>query len=111
MRQATIDRMQKGHWDHLGDSVEVFAPGADVDADDPVWSGLAIRIVPDPTDAPNEGLGYQQSVNGFSFRASDAPSVPQQAIVRYAGRSYTVDEVSEVGVDKIVVTVGPPGAA
>ena len=107
MKQATIDRAQESIWRQLGDSVEVFAPGSDVDADDPVWTGLAIRSVPDPTDAPNEGLGYQQAVIRFSFRASGAPSVPQRAIVRYAGRSYLVDEVPEVGVDKIVVTVGP----
>ena len=87
--------------------MEVFAPRADVRVDAPVWSGLAVRIVPDATDAPAEGLGYQESVAGFSFRASDAPPVPLEAIVRYAGASYVIAETRDAGGDRIIVTVTP----
>ena len=107
MQQDTINRTQASIWGRLGDTVEVFAAGADVESDDPVWTGLAVRIVPEATDAPGEGLGYQQSVAGFSFRASDAPAVPLDAIVRYAGASYVIAEIREVGVDTITVIVAP----
>ena len=60
-----------------------------------------------PPIAPSEGIGYQQSVAGFSFRASDAPAVPLEAIVRYAGASYVIAEMAEVGGDRIIVTVTP----
>ena len=107
MRQDLIDLAQSAIWQGIGDHVDVFAPGADVRVDAPVWSGLAVRIVPEATDAPSEGIGYQQSVAGFSFRASDAPAVPLEAIVRYAGASYVIAEMAEVGGDRIIVTVTP----
>ena len=84
MRQDVIDLAQSGIWAGIGDAVAVFAPGADVSVDAPVWSGVAVRIVPDPTNAPGEGLSYQQPIHGFSFRLGGAPELKQGTIVRYA---------------------------
>ena len=91
MRQTSIDRLQNTVFRRLGDDVEVFAPGADVGADRPVWTGRSVRLVDQSVEAPGDGLSYEAKVQGFSFRASDAPSVPQGAIVRYAGVSYVVE--------------------
>ena len=107
MRQATIDRVQAGIWRKVGDYVEVFAPGGDVDADDPIWSGLAIRLVPTATDTPGETQSYQQPVRGFSFRLWDVPRLPQDTIIRYADVSWTVDEILDSGDDQISVAVFP----
>ena len=45
-------------------------------------------------------------MQGFSFRSSDAPSVPQgDDQVRYDGRSFVVDEIASVEASTIRVTV------
>ena len=92
MKQASIDRLQGAIFRQLGDDVEVFAPGADVGADEPVWAGRAVHLVDQSAEAPGDGLSYEQKVQGFSFRASDAPPVPQGALLRYGGRTFVVDE-------------------
>ena len=107
MRQDVIDLAQSGIWENLGASVDVFAPGADVSVDAPVWSGLAVRMVPEATDAPGDGLSYQLPIHGFSFRLDGAPELKQGTIVRYASTSYTVAEISEAGNDTIRVAVDP----
>ena len=105
MRQDVIDLAQTAIWDGLGDYVEVFAPSANVALDAPIWSGSAVRTVPDPTDAPGEGLSYQQPIRGFSFRLSGAPVLKQKTKIRHAAKVWTVDEISEVGSDQVRVTV------
>ena len=70
MRKDVIDIAQSAIWLGLGDEVEVFSPGANVATDAPIWAGMAIRTVPEATDAPGEGLSYQQPIRGFSFRLS-----------------------------------------
>ena len=105
MRQDLIDLAQSAIWPGIGDDVEVFAPGADVATDAPIWTGSAIRMVPDATDAPGEGLSYQLPIHGFSFRLGGAPELKQGTIVRYASTSYTVAEIREAGSDKIEVVV------
>ena len=106
MRKDVIDRTQASIWRQLADAVEVFAPGADVDADDPVWTGLAVRTVPDPTDAPGGGtLSYQTPIRGFSFRLAGAPVLKQHTKIRHAAKVWTVDEIAESGSDQIRVTV------
>ena len=107
MRQDIIDLAQGAVWEGLGDSVEVFEPGADAATDLPIWMGTAIRIVPDPTDAPTEGLGYQQAVNGFSFRLDGAPRLKQKTLIRHAVKVWIVAEIAEVGNDQVRVTVFP----
>ena len=108
MKQASIDRLQGAIFRQLGDDAEVFAPGANVAADEPVWTGRTVRIVDESAEAPGDGLSYEQKVQGFSFRSSDAPSVPQGAIVRYDGRSFVVDEIASVEASTIRVTVNEP---
>ena len=105
MNQASIDRLQGAIFRQLGDDAEVFAPDADVSADRPVWTGRVIQLVDQSAETPGDGLSYEQKVQGFSFRASDAPSVPQGAIVRYDGRSFVVDEIASVEASTIRVTV------
>ena len=105
MRQDVIDMAQSAIWLGLGDEVEVFAPGANVATDAPIWKGEAIRTVPDATDAPGEGLSYQQPIRGFSFRVSGAPVLKQKTKIRHAAKVWTVDEISEVGSDQVRVTV------
>ena len=39
MRQDVIDMAQSAIWLGLGDEVEVFAPGANVATDAPIWTG------------------------------------------------------------------------
>ena len=107
MRNDLIEHLQHEIWTGIGEPVSVYAPGADVDVDVAVWVGLAIRIVPESTDAPTEGLGFKAPINGFSFRVSDAPTLPLKAIVQYDGASYVVAETSELGSDRIIVTVNP----
>ena len=46
--------------------------------DAPIWAGMAIRTVPEATDAPGEGLSYQQPIRGFSFRVAGAPVLKQK---------------------------------
>ena len=76
--------------------------------DAPIWTGEAIRIVPEATDAPGGGsLSYQQPIRGFSFRLGGAPELKQGTIVRYASTSYTVAEIREAGSDTIRVAVNP----
>lgn len=107
MRNDLIEHLQHEIWTAIGDAVTVFAPGADLMVDAPIWAGLAIRIVPEDVDAPSEGLGYKAAINGFSFRASDAPTLPLKAIIYYSGESFVVAETSELGSDRIIVTVDP----
>ena len=107
MRQDLIDLAQAAIWDGLGGEVEVFAPAADVATDAPIWTGLAVRIVPEATDAPGDGLSYQLPIHGFSFRLGGAPELKQGTIVRYASTSYTVAEIREAGSDTIRVAVNP----
>ena len=105
MQQASINRLQDSIFRQLGDDVEVFAPDADVGADHPVWAGRSVRLVDESAETPGDGLSYEQKVQGFSFRASDAPSVPQGAIVRYDGRSFIVDEIGSLEASTVRVTV------
>ena len=105
MQQASIDRSQDAIFRQLGDDTEVFAADADVDADEPVWTGRSVRLVDESAETPGEGLSYEQKVQGFSFRASDVPSLPQGAIVRYDGRSFVVDEIASMEADTVRVTV------
>ena len=106
MQQASINRLQGAVFRQLGDDIEVFAPGADVEADDPVWAGRSVRLVDQATETPGDGrLSYEQKVEGFSFRALDAPSVRQGSIVLYDGRSLIVDEIDSVEADTVRVTV------
>ena len=108
MRQDVIDLAQSAIWSGLGDDVSVFAPGANVATDAPIWTGAAIRIVPDATDAPGgEGLTYQQPIRGFSFRLDRAPVLKQKTLIRDDARVWSVDEISEAGSDTIRVTVFP----
>ena len=75
MRQDVIDLAQAAIWDGIGDAVEVFAPGADVATDAPIWTGEAVRIVPDATDAPGGGsLSYQEPIRGFRSAWTARPS-------------------------------------
>ena len=79
MRQDVIDLAQTAIWDGLGDYVEVFAPSANVALRTRLSGRVqAVRTVPDPTDAPGEGLSYQQPIRGFSFRLSGAPVLKQK---------------------------------
>ena len=96
-------------WLGLGDEVEVFAPGANVATDAPIWTGEAIRTVPEATDAPGEGLSYQQPIRGFSFRLAGAPVLKQKTLIRHDARVWSVDEIAEAGSDQIRVTVFPVG--
>ena len=105
MRQDVIDMAQSAIWLGLGDEVEVFAPGANVATDAPIWKGEAIRTVPDATDAPGEGLSYQQPIRGFSFRVAGAPVLKQKTLIRHAAKVWTIDEIAEAGSDQIRVTV------
>ena len=105
MKRASIDRLQGAIFRQLGDDVEVFAPGANVAADEPVWTGLAVRLVDESAEAPGGGLSYEAKVQRFSFRASDAPPVPQGALLRYGGRTFVVDEIASVEADTVRVTV------
>ena len=108
MRQDLIDLAQSAIWDGLGDAVEVFAPGADVATDAPMWKGEAVRIVPDATDAPGGGsLSYQQPIRGFSFRLDGAPELKQGTQIRHAAAVWSVAEIAEAGSDQIRVTVVP----
>ena len=109
MRQDVIDLAQTAIWDSpLGDPVSVFAPRADVATDAPIWTGAAIRIVPEATDAPGgESLSYQQPIRGFSFRLADAPVLKQKTLIRHAAKVWVVDEIAEAGSDQIRVTVVP----
>ena len=108
MRQDEIDLAQSAIWDGLGNEVEVFAPGANVATDAPIWTGEAIRIVPESAEAPGGGtLSYQQPIRGFSFRLSGAPVLKQKTLIRHAAAVWTVDEISDVGGDQIRVTVFP----
>ena len=87
MRQDEIDLAQTAIWDGLGDDVEVFAPSANVATDAPIWTGEAIRIVPEATDAPGGGaLSYQQPIRGFSFRLEGAPELKQHTKIRHAAK-------------------------
>ena len=106
MRQDVIDLAQTAIWDGLGDYVEVFAPSANVALDAPIWSGSAVRTVPDPTDAPGGGtLSYQTPIRGFSFRLAGAPELKQHTKIRHAAKVWTIDEIAEAGSDQIRVTV------
>ena len=105
MRKDVIDIAQSAIWLGLGDEVEVFSPGANVATDAPIWAGMAIRTVPEATDAPGEGLSYQQPIRGFSFRLSGSPVLKQKTKIRHAAKVWTVDEISEVGSDQVRVTV------
>ena len=107
MRQDVIDMAQSAIWLGLGDEVEVFSPGANVATAAPIWAGMAIRTVPDATDAPGEGLSYQQPIRGFSFRVAGAPVLKQHTKIRHAVKVWTVDEIAESGSDQIRVTVFP----
>ena len=108
MRQDLIGLAQSAIWDGIGDAVEVFAPGADVATDAPIWTGEAIRIVPDATDAPGGGsLSYQQPIRGFSFRLDGAPELKQDTKIRHAAAVWSVAEIAEAGSDQIRVTVVP----
>ena len=108
MRQDVIDMAQSAIWLGLGDEVEVFSPGANVATDAPIWKPvMAIRTVPDATDAPGEGLSYQQPIRGFSFRVAGAPVLKQHTKIRHAVKVWTVDEIAESGSDQIRVTVFP----
>ena len=107
MRQDVVDLAQTAIWDGIGEEVEVFAPSANVALDAPIWTGSAIRMVPDATDAPGDGLSYQLPIHGFSFRLGGAPELKQGTIVRYASTSYTVAEIREAGSDTIRVAVNP----
>ena len=109
MRQDVIDMAQSAIWLGLGDEVEVFAPGADLATAASIWTGMAIRTVPDATDAPGEGLSYQQPIRGFSFRVSGAPVLKQKTLIRHAAKVWTIDEIAESGSDQIRVTVFPVG--
>ena len=73
--------------------------------DAPIWKGEAIRTVPDATDAPGEGLSYQQPIRGFSFRVAGAPVLKQKTLIRHAAKVWTIDEIAEAGSDQIRVTV------
>ena len=108
MREDVIDLAQSAIWDGLGSEVEVFEPGADVATDAPIWTGEAIRIVPDSTDAPGGGsMSYQQPIRGFSFRLVGVPVLKQGAKIRHAAAVWVVDEIADVGGDQIRVTVFP----
>ena len=108
MRKDVIDMAQSAIWLGLGDEVEVFAPGADVATAAPIWAGMAIRTVPDPTDAPGGGtLSYQTPIRGFSFRLAGAPELKQHTKIRHAVKVWTIDEIAESGSDQIRVTVFP----
>ena len=109
MRQELIDIAQDAIWQGLGDGVEVFSPTADLATDAPIWTGEAIRIVPEATDAPGEGLSYQQPIRGFSFRLAGAPVLKQKTLIRHDARVWSVDEIAEAGSDQIRVTVFPVG--
>ena len=108
MRQDVIDLAQSAIWDGIGDAVEVFAPGADVATDAPIWTGLAVRIVPEGTDAPaGASLGYQEPSRGFSFRLVGAPELKQDTKIRHAAAVFSVAEIAEAGSDQIRVAVVP----
>ena len=107
MRKDVIDLAQTAIWDGIGEEVEVFAPSANVALDAPIWTGEAIRIVPEATDAPGEGLSYQQPIRGFSFRLAGAPVLKQKTLIRHDARVWSVDEIAESGSDQIRVTVFP----
>ena len=108
MRQDVIDLAQTAIWQNLGDVVDVFAPGADVATDAPIWTGEAIRIVPEATDAPaGASLGYQEPIRGFSFRLDGAPELKQDTKIRHAAAVWSVAEIAEAGSDQIRVTVVP----
>ena len=65
-------------------------------------------MVPDGVDAPDgEVLSYQQPVRSFAFRISGAPALPQRAIILYGGVSWLVDQVPDVGNERIEATVFP----
>ena len=108
MRQDVIDLAQTAIWDGIGEEVEVFAPSANVALDAPIWTGLAVRIVPEGTDAPaGASLGYQEPIRGFSFRLDGAPELKQGTKIRHAAAVWSVAEIAEAGSDQIRVTVVP----
>ena len=108
MRQDLIDLAQSAIWEGIGDDVDVFSPGSDVATDAPIWTGEAIRIVPDATDAPaGASLGYQEPIRGFSFRLVGAPELKQGTKIRHAAAVWSVAEIAEAGSDQIRVTVVP----
>ena len=105
MKRASINRLQGAIFRQLGDDVEVFAPGANVAADEPVWVGLAVRLTDESAEAPGGDLSYETKVQRFSFRASDAPPVPQGALLLYGGSTFVVDEIASLESDTVRVTV------
>ena len=108
MRQDVIDLAQGAVWEGLGDSVEVFEPGADAATDLPIWMGTAIRIIPESAEAPSGGtLSFQQPIRGFSFRLDGAPRLKQKTLIRHAAKVWIVAEIAEVGNDQVRVTVFP----
>lgn len=108
MRQADIDLVQSGVWSDLGDPVEVYGRGADVEADDPDWRGNAVRLVPNDEDVPAEArFGRTAAIRGFAFLESDAPALAQGAIIVHSGTEFVVDEIGGAQAGTIRATVYP----
>ena len=108
MRQDVIDLVQTAIWDGIGEEVEVFAPGANVATDLPIWMGTAIRTIPESAEVPGGGtLSFQQPIRGFSFRLDGAPRLKQKTLIRHAAKVWIVAEIAELGNDQVRVTVFP----